>query len=65
MKFKDIDTSTSRMIVSVWRAVMPGRMVGRVVRWIVIVTRVAYSENGSGDGDDDKGHKIEDRHHNR
>jgi len=66
MKLKDIDLSTSRMIVSVRRAVLLGRTVGRIVRWVVIVTRVADSESGGGEGDhDDKGYKIGDRHHKR
>jgi len=36
--------------------------VGRVVRRVEIVTRIAESESGCRDSDDDNGHKTEDRH---
>jgi len=63
MKFKDIELSTSQVVVSVWRAVLLGGIVGRVVRRVEIVTRIAESESGCRDSDDDKRHKTEDRHH--
>jgi hypothetical protein len=43
------------VIIAVWRAVLLVGVVWRVVRRIIIVTRVADGERRNGDGDEDEG----------
>jgi len=59
------ESSTSRVIIGVWRAILPVGCVWRVVMRVITVAGISDGESGSGDSDNDEGGTTKDRHDRR